>query len=225
MGAPSLPAARPRSGTMTDDDDLRLNTLHRFRKHSENLVLEEHGHCEVPAGCGGAIITWRNPQVALPVLLYLACPGRCRVYVDDRVMHSGRLELSFGTRHLTFHLSEFSDGPRLFAAVARVDLRAGYDTGPVLPGARTVADGSWLMARTKPGHDTDWQPLAASGADASIPESHSWVFGRATDNGADILACPTTPMRCGCAPRSRSSAPRPETRRDAAGRQSRSRHR
>ena len=46
-------------------DEQRLNSVDRFRKKSERLVLEEHGHCEVPAGCGGVVLRWRTePEAA-----------------------------------------------------------------------------------------------------------------------------------------------------------------
>jgi hypothetical protein len=31
------------------DRDLKLNSLSRYSKESPLLILEEHGHCEVPA--------------------------------------------------------------------------------------------------------------------------------------------------------------------------------
>jgi hypothetical protein len=40
----------------------RLNSLDRFRKQPGRLVLEEHSHCQVPAGCGGGVLRRRNPQ-------------------------------------------------------------------------------------------------------------------------------------------------------------------
>jgi hypothetical protein len=36
--------------------DLRLNSLSRYTKRSPEYVLEEHSHCEVPAGCGGVVL-------------------------------------------------------------------------------------------------------------------------------------------------------------------------
>lgn len=180
-------------GPMTDDEDLQLNTLHRFAKHSDKLILEEHGHCEVPAGCGGVILTWRNPEIAQPLLLHVASPGRCRVAVDGERMHSGRLELAFGIRTLVFHIAEIGDGPRAFAAVTRVDLRRGYEPGPIVPGSPTRVDGSWQATTTDPaehGQDTDWQPLTTSGEAIEIPDSHSWTYNRVTELGASVIALP-----------------------------------
>ena len=42
------------------DRQLRINTLSRYRGRPPRLVLEEHNHCEVPAGCGGVVLRWRN---------------------------------------------------------------------------------------------------------------------------------------------------------------------
>jgi hypothetical protein len=64
------------------DDDLELNTLHRFAKHSPRLVLEEYSHCEVPAGCGGAILRWRDPDEGIPLQLAVAADGDVTVLVD-----------------------------------------------------------------------------------------------------------------------------------------------
>ncbi len=40
--------------------ELRLNSVQRFQKKSPRLHLEEYSHCEVPAGCGGAVLRWVN---------------------------------------------------------------------------------------------------------------------------------------------------------------------
>ena len=192
---------------MIDDDDLHVNTLHRFAKHSDKLVLEEHSHCEVPAGCGGVLIRWRNPDVSVPVILYLAGPGRCHVYVDGTLMHSGRMELVFGTRTLLFHITQIgeqgapeddtdqADGPRLFAAVARrADLHQGHEPGPLVPGLQTTDDGSWLVTVTNPASAAaspgDWRPLLTADESAAIPESHRWAFQRAREHGAGTLVLP-----------------------------------
>jgi hypothetical protein len=36
-------------------------------KSSPTYVLEEHSHCEVPAGCGGVVLRWRDRFTAIPV--------------------------------------------------------------------------------------------------------------------------------------------------------------
>jgi len=64
-----MPYGSPIGGAVGEERDLRLNSIDRYIKSSPNLVLEEHGHCEVPAGCGGVVLRWRNPSGPLPVKL------------------------------------------------------------------------------------------------------------------------------------------------------------
>lgn len=52
--------------------ELNLNSITRYVKFSPRFVLEEHGHCEVPAGCGGVVLRWRDPRVSVPVQLQIA---------------------------------------------------------------------------------------------------------------------------------------------------------
>lgn len=52
-----------------------LNSLDRYVKSSPRFVLEEYGHCEVPAGCGGAVLRWRNRFTSIPVELNMAVVG------------------------------------------------------------------------------------------------------------------------------------------------------
>ena len=42
----------------------RLNSLSRFTKESERLILETHS-----AGCGGIVLRWRDPDEGLPIFL------------------------------------------------------------------------------------------------------------------------------------------------------------
>jgi hypothetical protein len=59
-----------------DEQELKLNGISRYSKRSPRLVLEEYGHCEVPAGCGGVVLRWRKPNQPVPALLSeSACNG------------------------------------------------------------------------------------------------------------------------------------------------------
>ena len=51
---------------MTDEGP-KLNGPDRYRKRSPRLVLEEHSHCEVPAGCGGVVLRWINTDREITV--------------------------------------------------------------------------------------------------------------------------------------------------------------
>ena len=50
----------------------QLNSLERFRKRSPRLLLEQYDSCEVPAGCGGVVLRWRDPHAARPVVVSAA---------------------------------------------------------------------------------------------------------------------------------------------------------
>jgi len=84
-----------------DDDDLRLNTLYRFAKRSPRLVLEEHGHCEVPAGCGGVVLRWVGRDAAVFVIANVSCPTpreeRPAIWLDGKRLEGSRVELTAGT--------------------------------------------------------------------------------------------------------------------------------
>src|SRR5262245_44488778 len=80
-------------------DEQPLNTLRRFRKHPQRLVLEEHSHCEVPAGCGGVVLRWRNPLAAVPLTLSLYAPVKVTFFVDGAALQSSRVDVAPG-RHV-----------------------------------------------------------------------------------------------------------------------------
>jgi len=65
-------------------ENQHLNSLGRFRKQPGRLVLEEHSHCEVPTGCGGVVLRWRNPHAVLPVTMHLYTPVRATLLVDGK---------------------------------------------------------------------------------------------------------------------------------------------
>jgi len=71
---------------------VRLNSFDRFTKTSPRLLLEEHAHCEVPAGCGGVVLRWINPATGLPVLLDVFNPSHATLAIDGvAVTHSSLL--------------------------------------------------------------------------------------------------------------------------------------
>jgi hypothetical protein len=45
--------------------DLSLNSIDRYRKRSNRLILEEHRSCELPAGCGGVVLRWGRVGIPL----------------------------------------------------------------------------------------------------------------------------------------------------------------
>lgn len=157
----------------------RLNSLDRFRKQSGKLVLEEHAHCEVPAGCGGVVLRWRNPRAAVPFTLHLYSPVRAACFIDGAQLRSGRLDLAPG-RHVaafvieevdvaTFVLGDVDEsiGLLLFAAVH--DPKEVTNDPPQNAIERSVKvlsqdDGTWKFALQKPPTD-EWTTLSFDDGD------------------------------------------------------------
>jgi len=153
-------------------DEQQLNSLSRFRKQSGRLVLEEHSHCEVPAGCGGVVLRWRNPYAALPVSIhiYSAAPATCSF--DGVEVQIGRMDLAIGLHVLALAIETVDLSAGLISFVLRHEPK-DYQRGKT---AQTVdrplnvlsaADGSWKYSLSIPAvewtsvsfDDRDWQGL------------------------------------------------------------------
>jgi hypothetical protein len=148
-----------------------LNSLSRFRKQAGRLVLEEHSHCEVPAGCGGVVLRWRNPLAALPLTLYLYTPVPTACFLDKAEVRTGRVDLAPGRHAVAFALENvnLSAGLILFAAV-RQGTQAERSppslvTEPPLQ-VLTIDDGSWKCTLHEPATDA-WK--------ATVFEDRDWL--------------------------------------------------
>jgi hypothetical protein len=88
-----------------DDDDLRINTLHRFAKHSPKLILHEYSHCEIPAGCGGVVLRWLDPAAGRPIMIRVQSPGtRCDVWFDGEELSSSMANMGRGSHVVALRL-------------------------------------------------------------------------------------------------------------------------
>ncbi len=169
----------------TDDDEaLRLNTLHRFQKHSPRLLLQEYSHCEVPAGCGGVVLRWLEREEGLPVMLRvasLAPAATTKVWLDGRnVSDVSTFELKAGTHVLALELREL---PRPGTPLlVRVDINLPRDNGTLL---RSAPDHRWWVSSEAPA--ADWlteefeckapawsQALGHADALAELPQDQRW---------------------------------------------------
>jgi hypothetical protein len=183
-------------------DPQKLNSLDPFRKQPARLVLEEHGNCEVPAGCGGVVLRWRNPLAAVPLVCYLYAPARVTCFVDGAEQPTAGLDLAPG-RHVLAVAAEALDlsGPvLLFAGVH--DLKRYRGTRPadlteepfkVL----SAGDGTWKCTLTAPGtdewkapffDDSDWPALVR----LPTPQLEWRDFGayacrKAAEHGAECM--------------------------------------
>ena len=149
-------------------DDLNLNSISRFSKHSPRLHLEEHGHCEVPAGCGGVVLRWYNPAKGVPILLKAYWPSAPAALLLNGVapvsmrplVPPGRVVLAIhyeSTRPLArgrrWWPARFPDHALLMFAISRPESGSYSMTDSSIFAAHSVPDGSWRFSITPPPED------------------------------------------------------------------------
>lgn len=100
-------------------DELKLNSLSRFRKSSQQLILEAYGHCEVPAGCGGAVLRWTNPAREIPLQIWIHANGTSKLFLDGAPLTGSLPMVPFGEHLLAIALDvkEPEAGLLMFAAL------------------------------------------------------------------------------------------------------------
>lgn len=187
-----------------------LNSLARFRKQPEKLVLEEHGHCEVPAGCGGVVLRWRNPFENVPLTLFLS--GGCdNCFLDGTEMLTGLVDSAPGRHAFAFVLKDVDLTARLILFAAFQQEAKIGSLAPVLviePPLQvlTADDGTWKFTRQEPTDDAwklpafddrDWLCLAGNPTfdddpDDDPDEEIAHVDKMCIDRGAVWLGLPET---------------------------------
>lgn len=180
-------------------DDLNINSVDRFRKTSPRLVLEEHGSCEVPAGCAGVVLRWHNPDAGQPVVFGCVAPGSVELFVNGQAIAS-RAVLNWGENRLAVRITEIN-AQTPFLMVTRRDIPPGdedlEDEFLILRDGCSTADGSWLAST----HDHDladwtsaecdesgWQPLRTELT--QYPQEHAWRYEGLEQGGATGLLLP-----------------------------------
>ncbi len=130
-------------------DDIKPNSLWRFVKMSPHIILESHSHCEVPAGCGGVVLHWKNPVHGILALLTAFCPGESEYWLNGERIQHPQVLLVPGRNLLAIHVAKIS-GPsagmmvhlEFDPAKAGRYLTGGPDTE--CPGqVMSCSDGSW----------------------------------------------------------------------------------
>lgn len=154
---------------MTDEGP-KLNGPDRYRKGSPRLVLEEHSHCEVPAGCGGVVLRWINAdrEITVQIRLYATVEG-ATLTVDGAAPPSSRVLLARGDHVLAIH----ARGGAVMCS-ARFNER-GHD--------RRVSRATGLSFACDSADDGTWRataepPEGARWRDDPFDDS-SWGFARA----------------------------------------------
>jgi hypothetical protein len=135
--------------------NLNLNSLGRYAKQSSRLILEQHPHCEVPAGCGGVVLRWRSEISELPVLVHSFSSGKSKLFIDGQSPTSSWSSISFGDHVLSLVLEELPKDAILAVAVVHNASRAppiSQQIGEVLK-VLSDADGTWKCTTVKPADD------------------------------------------------------------------------
>jgi hypothetical protein len=158
-----------------DERELKLNSLSRYSKSSPMYVLEEYGHCEIPAGCGGVVLRWRNPREGVPLEMSLYRNGDGEVYLDGEPPSSSMPLVSFGEHVLAFEVSVPDAVYMVLAFAARFppSFSLADRRGPEEPqvSVLSTADGTWRFTTREPVDDTwkrsgfddsSWSPMVAN---------------------------------------------------------------
>lgn len=184
-------------------DELRVNSIDRFAKPSDRLVLEEYSHCEVPAGCGGVVLRWRNPDEGRPVAFITAMGARLGEFaIDGRPVAGNRTSLREGPHVLAVELQDIADNPAAIGLYTILDAPDDRGEDRHLAEPRT-GTGEWRFVTTNPGDgwtaadfvDDHWSVLATTDLDTeAIPqEAGRWRFSNIQDRGrAEFLELPVT---------------------------------
>lgn len=157
-----------------DERELRLNSLSRYSKTSPLFVLEENGHCEIPAGCGGVVLRWRDPRDGVPLHMWLYASGECEVRLDGAPPPSARPLVSYGEHVLAFEVNGTDPAYTVLSFAALhppVPATSVRTTGPPEEPASVLsaADGTWTYtfeepagdAWTRAGFDEEWPPMVS----------------------------------------------------------------
>lgn len=144
------------------EKDLKLNSLSRYSKQSPRLILEEHSHCEVPAGCGGVVLRWLNLDNGIPCTMWLHTSAEASEFlIDGEHPASSRPLLNFGNHTISIRLDTFdpNHGLVMFAGIydrkdkIHINLsRLKEKEVQIL----SLSDGSWKYTAIEP-IDYSWQ--------------------------------------------------------------------
>jgi len=160
--------------------NLKLNSLSRYSKQSSRLVLEEHGHCEVPAGCGGVVLRWKNSHhQSIPFQMDFHTHGKVDFFLDGKEPSSSRPLLSYGEHVLAFRISQSLTSRLLSKPKPGLLMFAGFydeskmEVNFIGENQKSIyilsePDGTWKYSLTKPANDSwlysefddsDWRPM------------------------------------------------------------------
>ncbi|MEN3610216.1 hypothetical protein AAH979_11750 [Plantactinospora sp. ZYX-F-223] len=169
------------------DRELKLNSVSRYAKESPLFILEEHGHCEVPAGCGGVVLRWRDPLAGVPLRIRLYAAGEYQLLLDGAEPPSARPVVPYGEHVLACTVAEVDPAyiALMFAAAYRPASDSDVESVPEQTGETSIlssADGTWRWSPTEPVDDgwtrpgfddTGWAPMELR-AEHRPPDDTGW---------------------------------------------------
>lgn len=175
---------------MSDQDDLRLNELNRYRKTSSKLALEVHGSCEVPAGCGGAVLRWRRPGANIGLVLLSYVKGLSHgPWIDGQRLTEQRISVAPGEHTLALIVDKPGKEGFLLLRLGLQPLIASA----LRPEVVSQADGRWRVMTQEPPagwlepgfDDSGFQPLVA----AQVPQpsdTQKWTWQMLKDKAQGL---------------------------------------
>jgi hypothetical protein len=174
------------------EQNTNLNSLSRYSKRSNRLILEAHDHCEVPAGCGGMVLHWRNPKQGLPLTFRLYAGGPYQFFLNGQPLVSARPVVGFGEHVIGMVVQEFDPGGvvLLFAALfeekadgKNYEERAAAEAIQFLSGP----DGSWKYCVAEP-RDVAWQQAGYDDSGWMAMPPREWRPKSTTGGSSDYHA-------------------------------------
>jgi hypothetical protein len=162
------------------DRDLNLNSIDRYTKSSPQFLLEEHAHCEVPAGCGGAVLRWRDPQHEVPVLMKIAVLGGKSqgVLIDGTQPRTSRDLYVPGHHEIMIDIAAADDATAQLLFLARA---GDAQEAPLL---LVTGAGTWQWTDLDDAA-ASWQDLVPGALDAE--QEKQWAVRRLREGGAEPL--------------------------------------
>jgi hypothetical protein len=122
-----------------------------------------YSHCEVPAGCGGAALRWRNPLAAVPVLVHLYTAVKAACFLDGAELRTAGIDLAPGPHVVAVALEDTGQATGLLMFAVISDDRAPEKVRPKGLKERRLTvlsrvDGTWKYTLARPASD-DWKAL------------------------------------------------------------------
>lgn len=187
-----------------DPEKLTPDELRRFTKTSHSLILEEYDHCEVPAGCGGVVLRWVNPDSPMRIGVRVYGKGSAQgFYLDGERVGTSQADLAPGRHVLVLALNYREPSPPGEASMAVISTRYSRVKrhGDVLPELTlpSRANGSWLGSTQQPdahaltAHEPDpevWRPLTPATLTEPEEDYMRWSWDACVESGAEAFAVP-----------------------------------